>query len=87
MRGLEHMDRLKNGDECAKCSENYLEQFRALGEVHKERNFRLVLCAEVPGSMVEGATRVLQRNLDAHKDGELGYLLSGSSVIATVPRI
>ena len=82
-----HVERLKSGEKCDECDDKYLDRFKALGKVHKERKFRLVLCAEVLGSIVEGATRVLQRNLDAHRDGELGYLLSESSVISTIPHL
>lgn len=81
------MERFKGDRRCGECDEKHLERFKVLGKIHKERNFRLVLCAEVPGSMVEGATRILQRDVDAHRDGELGHLLSESSVISTIPPI
>lgn len=35
--------------------------------------------------MVDCAIEILERNVMAHKDGELGALLSQTSVISTVP--
>lgn len=76
---------IKIGDECTECTKQQLERFEALGEVYKVQKFRLVLCAEVPGSMVEQAMRILECNVNAHKGGDLGCLFSGSSVISAIP--
>lgn len=61
--------------------ERSLEQFRELFAW----DFQLVLCAEVPGSMVDCALNALKDFVEVHKDGEFGYLLSQSSIISTIP--
>lgn len=75
----------KTGDECVGCNERHLKYFKILSEAYKKRNFRLTLCAEVPGSMVDLATMELERIVKTHKIGELNELLSGSSIICTIP--
>jgi hypothetical protein len=58
-----------------------------LGKAHKVRDFRLVLCAEVCGAVVECSTKVLELHVEAHRPGKLRSLLSESSIISTEPCI
>ena len=74
-------------DECAECALANLGRFKTLGRLHKKSNFKLVLCAEVPGSMKDWAMRVLEQYVNAHKDGELGHLFSGSSITYAMPSL
>ena len=79
--------RMRGGDECVTCNQEHLEYFRIFGGAHKVREFRLTLCVEVPGSMVDSTTRALEYSVRANKDGELSYLLSGASVVSTIPQL
>ena len=52
-------------------------QFRALREIHKVRDFRLVLCADVWGGEVEYSVRVLEEGVAAAKaEGVFDYFFS-----------
>ena len=63
-----------------------LEQFKAICTARQTRDFELVLCLEVSGSMVEHAMMALKDDLDAHKDEEVCRLLSGTPIISMIPR-
>lgn len=79
-----------SGCVCAGCERDQpdeLQRFKELGAAYRKRSFRLVLCAEVPGQAAEYIAKILERNVERHKDGELGYLLSGASVVTTMPHI
>lgn len=79
---------MKGGAECRVCCDKDEERFRILDEAHRVRAFQLVLCVEVPGSMVECTMGILKRRVDAHKsNGEFGSLLSGLSIIYGRPPI
>jgi hypothetical protein len=53
----------------------YQWQFRAFREMYTVRDFRLVLCADVPNCVVERAIQILEDNVKAEKlKGGLGYL-------------
>jgi hypothetical protein len=74
----------KSGCDCYQCIRN-LDRLKMLGEAHRIRNFRLVLCVEAPGKAKEYIMRALELQVGALQDGELGSLLSGSSIISAVP--
>ena len=71
---------------CCMCAQEHLKQFQMLDKAQRVRNFSLELHLEVPGSMAEPAMRTLEWNVEAHKDGKLGYLLS-KPIISTTPHI
>jgi hypothetical protein len=53
----------------------YHQQLRVLREMYKTRDFRLVLCADVPYFMVEHALEILRRIVEEGKAmGGLGHL-------------
>jgi hypothetical protein len=53
----------------------YQQQLRVLREMYKTRDFRLVLCADVPYFMVEHALEILRRIVEEGKAmGGLGHL-------------
>lgn len=75
----------ENG-ECVVCAVGHRIRFERLCEAYKVRKFQPVFCLEVPGPMVELTMRILEWNVDAHKDGELSYLMS-EPIISTIPHI
>ena len=59
------------------------ERFKLFSEMHMLREFRLVLCADVPDHVAEVVTRALERVLEAvRKNGGLGQLPRQSLVIS-----
>jgi hypothetical protein len=53
---------------------------------YQNRNFRLVLCAEVSREAVWKTVRALELlQVEAHRDAKLRLLMSESSIISTAP--
>ena len=75
--------------DCLQCNECWC-LIRALDKVYqdKERDFRLVLCVEVPGDAVGRVVGTLERHVEAYRRGEyqspLSTLFSKSSIISTI---
>jgi hypothetical protein len=69
---------------CHGCIET-LRQLSVLSSAYLNRNFRLVLSVEASREMAWCTTRALELHVRAYQDGELRSLLSGSSIISTVP--
>ena len=60
----------------------YKQQFRVFREMHNARDFRLVLCADVPDCVVEQAIQTLEHIVNAGEiNGELDYLFCKPLVI------
>ena len=62
-----------------------LEQFKAICTARRTRDFGLVLCLEVSGSLVKRAMKGLKDDVDAHKDEEVCRLLSETPIISMIP--
>jgi hypothetical protein len=74
----------KSSCECEDCNTN-LGRLKVLAEAYRNRNFQLVLCVEAPGAAGWKIVRALELQVEARRDGELHLLLSGSSIISTIP--
>ena len=60
-------------------------QFKVYREMYKAREFRLILCADVYGQIVERAVGVLERIVDTEKkNGRLDYLPCEPLIISEV---
>jgi hypothetical protein len=70
---------------CRECIEN-LRRLKVLAEACRIRKFRLVFSVEASEERAQFTKRALELQLGAHhEDEELGSLLSGSSIVSTVP--
>jgi hypothetical protein len=74
----------KSSCECCLCIMN-LGRLKVLAEAYRNRNFRLVLRVEARGEMAWDIMKALELQVGAHRDGDLRWLLSGSSIISSVP--
>jgi hypothetical protein len=74
----------KSSCQCYLCLKN-LGRLKVLAEAYPNRNFRLVLRVEAPGQMAWNIVGALELQVGAQQDEELCSLLSGSSIISTVP--
>jgi hypothetical protein len=73
-------------ERCRLCSRQ-LARFMVLGEAHRKRQFRLVLCAGGRLESVNRVTEALELHVKTHRDGELHSMLSKSIIISAIPRI
>jgi hypothetical protein len=74
----------KRSHKCKKCIKNF-RRFNLLNRAYQNRNFRLVLWAEVSREAVWKTVRGLELQVEAHQDGKLRSLMSESSIISTAP--
>jgi hypothetical protein len=74
----------KSGCECEQCNRN-LGRLKVLAEAHWNRDFRLVLSVEASGERAWYTMRALELQVGAQQDDELRWLLSGSSIVSSVP--
>ena len=62
---------------------DHRERFKVFSEMYRAREFRLVLCANVPNCIAKCAMRVLKRVVEAERtSGRLDYLLYEPLVIS-----
>jgi hypothetical protein len=72
-------------DSRTKTAQNHRERFKVLSEMHRVREFQLVLCADVLDCIAEYAVQVLERTVGVErKYGDLRYLLSKPLVISEI---
>lgn len=67
-----------------------MERFKIVEEVHKERDFQLVLCAEVSGSVADKAQKTLEDDVSRAKEDPnfgLAPMLASVTIISTKTRI
>lgn len=68
-----------------------MERLDTLEKAHDERKFQLVLCAEVPGSMVKGAVEMLKGDIEEWKkkksSGFAAYFATWHTIVSEVPHI
>ena len=67
----------------AKCVADHRKRFKVFSEMYGAREFRLVLCANVPNCIAKRAMRVLKRVVEAERtSGGLDYLLHEPLIIS-----